>query len=1688
MKLPSYIGEKYKVLKKLGSGAAGNVMLAENPERQIVAVKILDHSLSDKKAKFIIERFKAEFEIIKNLSHPNINKVYDFGFDSNIDRYFFTTEYIDGFNFLSVAHNVDLETIEDLFVQTLRALEYLHSHAIVHCDIKSANVLIKKTKEGYQVKLIDFGLAAFGSPKIIAGTPSYMAPEIILRNQPDIRADLYSLGVLIYAAITGFNPFKAKDINEILSRQLNLIPEPPSTYNPEIKPSINEIILKLLKKNPSERFISAAHIIRAINLGGKKKYPVETKETFLGYAPTEGNLIGRKKELELLKSNIHKIKEGDISTSFCLIIEGKSGTGKKRLISELKYYSQLNEIKTIELNASDQTSIQNFSKEVSKTQDKLYKPQAILIYNYGQLATQKGLDNISFKIKTLINSIQRSQALANIRKVPKTAVIIACNTEETPLILHQLEIPDNKLQIITLHNLDYKEVEEYIALLTGITNPPEDLINSIIKYTEGNPLFITEIIKELINANLLFDKYGRWNRETLEDIGLHLERIKVPKNLQKLLILKYNNLTKKEQQILNALSILRRPSSIQEIAELLKVDDITITATALIRAGTIKYDMMSGKYSFTSTLLADEIYNNLNIDDKFLLHEKAADLLAKQDSGKTEILWHRGKVRNSDIALNALKKLTKIYLKNSQGFEALATIELALKRAESESKYYNKMRFHQGEAFVLVKDYDQAIDAYSKLVNSIQTKEKASDHLIELYQKLALVFIKCEKLQDAKVAIEKAKEVLKTCNLKKLSSITLQNLLARIEFLEGHLDDAIMIYKKSRSEWSNLPETDKRTIISNDLAHVFLEKGEFKEAEEIFNQDIKYLKKADATNELLRTYYALGILKIRTKDHLNAEKFFKKALGLSKKLGDTEMLLRIYNGMGNLFQTQNKCIDSIYWYERALDLAARTTEDSSASALAINIGLIKSSENKLDEALSYFKSAINIFEQAKRKTPLDKKYILRAHFELADIFRQKKEFGKAEYQIKEAYELAASAEDFKDQLFWIKKVDAEITKEQGEYKSTRQIIEELSSLADTDDKKRELIKLQTSIDSGVHEKTISGDQLPEILSIFNINSTIKSEGNMANKNYQYLLEINKFLSTETDTSYILKTILKYAIELSAAEAGIIILKDNSKLNIKASANMEVNQDISEISTHIAESSIINDKIIITEDATQDERFNMERSVMSLNLKSVMCIPIHIAKQALGVIYLENRTKIGIFQTVDQELLGAFADQAGIAIQNANRYNNIKSSEEKLRSELSNTSVQLEKLTNVVNKQSKLLENEYKFANISSQNEKMKKIFDIANKISNTYLSVLITGESGTGKEVIARGIHYNSDRASKPFVAINCGSIPATLIESELFGYKAGAFTGANKDKMGLFEAAEGGTVFLDEIGELELTLQTKILRVLQERELTRIGDTKPIKFDVRVISASNRILENMIAKKTFREDLYYRIAEIKIDLPPLRERAEDIPSLISEFVQNYCKQHKTKDLPKIDSSFLKACLSYAWPGNIRELENAVRVAAALAERGKIAINTLPENHVLKSKCNQKSASTMFAPKATGEKGPQIDDKNYYNPIKSWKKYEAEIIASAYKSTNLDVKKTAEILDIAVTTMYKKINELNLSDANNSLYSSGFEYVLGKTLENYRDDIFKTSWKHFDEHPYQAIKALEVSQGFFYKVMKKWKN
>ncbi len=410
---------------------------------------------------------------------------------------------------------------------------------------------------------------------------------------------------------------------------------------------------------------------------------------------------------------------------------------------------------------------------------------------------------------------------------------------------------------------------------------------------------------------------------------------------------------------------------------------------------------------------------------------------------------------------------------------------------------------------------------------------------------------------------------------------------------------------------------------------------------------------------------------------------------------------------------------------------------------------------------------------------------------------------------------------------------------------------------------------------------------------------------------EQLVDFSQQLMRDTSPQALFRKLLRAVVILTGAEKGFVILMQDGQRNLAASHNVDEEQSaVARISDSIVERVVQSRKPLIVSDAMNDVQFARAKSVVDLRLSSVMCVPMLYRDDLLGCLYLGNDNVTDLFTRRDLDLLHVFASQASLLVHTALMLNELKTTNANLRQQLRKSA------------QGEMI----------GSSPPLQAVFKVLRRVAPTDISVLVLGETGTGKELVALELHRLSDRTRKPFVSINCGAIPENLLESELFGHKKGSFTGAVTDKMGKFEAAEGGTLFLDEISEMPMNLQVKLLRVLQERKIERVGELKPRPIDIRVIAATNRDIDAEIKAGRFREDLFYRLNEVTVNLPPLRDRGEDILLLARFFLNKYAEQYGSR-ARGFTNECIKAMKGYFWPGNVRQLESRVKRAAIMSDR-----------------------------------------------------------------------------------------------------------------------------------------------------------
>ncbi|MEM6789453.1 MAG: sigma 54-interacting transcriptional regulator [Myxococcota bacterium] len=547
-----------------------------------------------------------------------------------------------------------------------------------------------------------------------------------------------------------------------------------------------------------------------------------------------------------------------------------------------------------------------------------------------------------------------------------------------------------------------------------------------------------------------------------------------------------------------------------------------------------------------------------------------------------------------------------------------------------------------------------------------------------------------------------------------------------------------------------------------------------------------------------------------------------------------------------------------------------------------------------------------------------------------------------------------------------------------------------------------------------------------------------------------LLEINRVLAGEHDLDRLLEKVTDHAVALLYAERGFVLLRSASgedHLSVHAARDRRGDDPHARFSHSIAERVVTEGEPFVAVDAPRDDRVSDYVSVHALMLRSVACVPIRTRTGSIGALYLETRLRSGSMFLEELATLAAFADQAAIAIESARliQENRQRAEElERTNAELERARMQLEEALGQRTAQLEdtrrdlkateaVLEGHFGYRDIVGTSSAMRRVYAVIERVKDADVPVLITGESGTGKEVVARAIHKGSGRGEQRFVGVNCGAIPEHLLESELFGHVRGAFTGADRDKRGLFRELDDGSILLDEIGEMPSKMQAGLLRVLQEKVVRPVGGTREEAVGTRVIAATHRDLAEMVARGHFREDLYYRLNVIEVRVPALRERREDIPLLIDHFLGLFAARYQ-RERRTVSRDALRRLMEYGWPGNVRQLENILLNAWILSDGPEIEAEDFelpPEGRRGGRDTGGAAPGRGGAPSLGGVRGhPPTGDESEVRPLPrnadDAQQQERDRILAALEATNWNRAKAAQRVGIPRRTFYRRLKKYGI--------------------------------------------------------------
>jgi Nif-specific regulatory protein len=954
-----------------------------------------------------------------------------------------------------------------------------------------------------------------------------------------------------------------------------------------------------------------------------------------------------------------------------------------------------------------------------------------------------------------------------------------------------------------------------------------------------------------------------------------------------------------------------------------------------------------------------------DLASRTLAHEEATEFyrvaLELMDLGGAE------EVRKAEVR----EKLADAYYRRDDYRGAIHAYQFLLKSIQARHpngeansdgarvmKKIGKVLARRGDEDAAMTYFQNALAIYEELGAKVD--------VAEMLNRVAWLYRLKDDLDTARQTADRARVMLEDMEPTVVYGY-IKNILGLIEYARGDWERSRDILEEAVAIGMRLNSDQLCKVASTNLGNTLWKLGNWEAAMQHFRRNLEMSETEGDLWDLVTAYNNVGVVEYGRGNFHAAAEYFEKSIRIDEKMGAVEPEALARENLGDALEMIGRFDEALAQYRRCLSIEG--FDESRSQRLSVYVPLARLTRKRGDiaKALEYAQKALAAGERAR-----DEDLIAEAAYILASIEDERDNLEESEkhltramgiYQanktlpglarahtassalalrkneLEEAIRHAEMGETYARQLgdrFNLAKSDwawAKICAYKGDreaanarFESARVALEELDAPYDLarllfdigivrDDPEeatqtiRSAIRLFERLDASLDLERARG-------ALFRI----RPAGKVQDQSVVGLYEIVKIINSTLDLNEVLNRVLDVCIRRLRAERGMILLLDPITGALRTRVGRNIKEG-AEGESKRSPQSIVKDVIqtgqsVMSADARADERFVESESVIAENILSILCVPLIIKERISGAIYIDHRQARHLFSPRDLSFLEAFADQAAIAIENARLYEELE--EARTRLSLENETLRREVLV------------EKHLDSIIGQSEAVAKIQFATRKAAAGHSTVLLRGESGTGKGLMARIIHNIGPRRNGPFIKFNCAALPETLAESELFGHEKGAFTGADRRKLGRFELANNGSIFLDEIGKMSLAMQAKLLRVVEDKEFERVGGTQTIKTDVKIITATNLELEKAIEEGTFREDLFYRLNIIPIMLPPLRDRKDDIPMLAEHFIRKICKDLGIEN-KRLEPGVIDLFFRYNWPGNVRELEATIHRAIVMS-------------------------------------------------------------------------------------------------------------------------------------------------------------
>lgn len=1621
----SIVAHRYEVIRALGSGGAGSAYLVRDLVWGTeVALKLLTFSQPT-----LLDSFRSEFWTLSRIIHPNLARVFDYGVTragTGEDQHFYTARAIDGATLYTFGVGKTWDEVLPAVADTVRALAFLHQLKIRHGDVKGSNVLVDKRGQGV---LLDLGCSyPFGRNEIfVGGTPGFIPPELLASEEADGRADLFSFGVM-------------------LERLCARLSRPPGEW-------ITRLTQRLTQPNVADRPLSAEEVLDVLGV-----------PALSSVIPTESpRLLGRTDVLNTFNTFLSSFMDEQPGARV-LWVRGPQGVGVSRLLREMKWTAQLRTT-VIEGNArsaggfvdmlrraTGDASLGSSLVDVLSARDRLAvsgSPYLFVLDDIDQLDAADQQFLVAF-----VRNVSTSDRISVVGGTHGASPVQTDASVELELApLSPSDVADWSQSRISLHNQGtfYELTGGYPGLVqtflsrlaTGGTTEEQlgdgltvttldsqrlaglGTLSPPLRRTLGLVAALGGVVSDVraTALGLAEDNLAALSHEwiTGDSSGVRLERVA------------------DASAILSAVSERERRDLHREVADMLERTGTESRLSEPMHVTRHRAELMGhlvGAHELDQAeklvLASKELFDRAPrawvgpIEALVTARASAANLLLAADVCESAGL--------ADRALHWLAKLRRLRPAGRTD---------AQMRLRAASIYLGR-----GKTDRALRHLHQALEAASLSeqrgsVLGMMSRVHFRRGEFQSAQRTALDGLSTESLDSVVADLRTDAGLAATY-------------LGDYESARTHLEQAAQMHHEL-----GRPRAQVRSI--SYIAVNEYKRGNVVGAMAGYRRALGIAEAHGLSDQICSTAINLGTTAHQRGEWGSALSFYERALRIGSALGKMSTVAAAEFNLARLYA-------DIGFLDRAVVLAERSQKTAESGGMRHVVGAVLELRGDVavlqgdpTAAREHFSVATRVFLEtgASREVSDVSLQLARLDVDAGDFSSAQERLRKvmSELNLADAADVGARANAV-GALLASRQADA--ARVEVEVESAARLAEQSQQLPLQGDvavtaslsysNLRDTKKAEQSRAKAIEIWRMIGSSLPihfaetfwahprrrdlfptEAPTSAAVRQRERGSTSGLAERWKRLAEINKRLNSALDVGRVLEAAMDAAVELTGAERGYILFKDKDGPRIGVARDYE-HQTIApkdaKISWSIAEQVFVDRQPVVTGDAQLDKRFSEKKSVHIERLRSVVAVPVASAEELLAVLYLENRAAHDQFHPGDIELVQMFADQLAIALSNARLHAELAQRTKELNAEKERNALligmqagEIERLSVLTRNQLRSLEYRYDYRGIVGSGPAMRKVFGVLERVIQSNVSVLVLGESGCGKEMIARSIHFNSPRKDKPFIAVNCGAVPEALLESELFGHVKGAFTGADRDRQGLFVAAQGGTLFLDELGEMPLSMQVKLLRVLQEREVRPVGAQRAISIDVRVVCATNRDLRDEIEEERFREDLFYRVAVVELQLPPLRERPEDIPLLVRHFLERISAQ-QGRDVPQISKAALRRLMEHSWPGNIRELENVMTKALLLMEGEILQAEDLG---VLEAGRARKRAAR--APMAEPARTPMEPERKGAAKA-TWRedseRQEAERIRETLEANQWNVREVGRILGIPRATLYRKLQAYGL--------------------------------------------------------------